>query len=213
MDTTYATLASLLPYDLIESKPGLNPNEYTIKAAPPQGLSLTIIPNNVFYLVNPDPLSEAKEIRHIKVPVSAVEVAQAIINDYVNALLGAVPPDAVPGLFVVQGDWQDKKEFISKHISEMTTYRTAQNAWFKNLVDIADDVWQKSKSPLGISDLERSACRELGFARDWLNPLPNEQIEKCPVCKNAINLGALKCAVCGHILDKKAYDMVMAGVK
>jgi hypothetical protein len=213
MDTTYSTIASLLPFQLIESKPGLNPNEYTIAPAENGKFALTIIPNNVFYNVNPDPLSDAKEIRHIQVPVRSIELAQSIIQDYINSLLGVMPPDAVPGLFAVPGDWDNKTEFAVKHAKEILIYKNAQNQWFKNLVDIADDTWSKTRTPFGISDMQRSAAEMLGFKRDWLSPLPNEEAEKCPVCQNVVNFGAVKCISCGHILNKVAYDKIMASVK
>ena len=127
MDNTFATICSLLPFQLVESKPGLHPNEFIIDKAPDNSFSLTIIPNNVFHLVNPDPLSDAKDVRNIKVPVSAMALAQSIINDYINALLGASPPDVIPGLFAVNGDYSDKKEFATKFMKEMIIYRNAQN--------------------------------------------------------------------------------------
>jgi len=213
MDSTYATLISLLPFDLVEAKPGLNPNEYIIKKSEDNKIGLTIIPNNIFYLINPDPLADAKDTRNIKVPVPAIEVAQSIINDYVNALLGVNPPEAVPGLVAVSGDYTDKKEVGIKFMKEIMFARTNQNNWFRNLVDMADDSWSKTHSPISISDLQRFACRSLELKRDWLNPLPSEQVEKCPVCKNPINLGALKCVACNHILNKVEYDKLMLVTK
>ncbi len=205
MDTTFSTIISLLPFNLCENKPGLNPNEFTINKAEGDKFGLTVIPNHVHYLVNPDPLADAKDVRNIKVPVPAIELAQSIINDYTNALLGVVVPDAVPGLLAVKGDYIDRKEVSSKFMKELLALRIAQNNWFKNLVELADDVWSKTRSPISISDLQRDGCRMLGLKREWLSPLPSEQIEKCPFCQNPINSGAVKCITCHEILDKKKY--------
>lgn len=213
MDNTYATVVSLLPFNLVESKPGLNPNEFIINKAENGRIGLTIIPNNVFYLINPDPLAEAKDVRNIKVPVPAIEVAQSIINDYVNALLAVSPPDAVPGLIALSGDYTDRKEVATKFMKELMVARNTQNNWFKNLIDMADDIWSKTHSPVSISDLQRDACRMLDLKRDWLSPLPSEFIEKCPVCKNSVNPGALKCVTCQHILNKVEYDKLMLVAK
>lgn len=209
MDTTFATICSLLPYDLVESKPGLNPNEFTIKKAPKGGFSLTIIPNDVHYLINPDLLSDAKEVRQIKVPVPSIELAQSIIMDYSTSVLGVAPPDAAPGLFALKGDWTDKKDFQTKHGALIGFHTKTQNQWFKNIVDIADDIWSKNRSPLGISDLQRHACDILGLKRDWANIIPYEELEKCPVCKGIINPGALKCVHCGHIINKTELDKLL----
>jgi hypothetical protein len=213
MDTTFATIISLLPFDLVELKPGLNPNEYTINKAVGDKFGLTIIPNDIYYLINPDPLADAKNTRNIKVPVPAIELARGIINDYISALLAVNPPEAIPGLIAVRGDYTDRKEIVSKFMKEISIARTAQNKWFENLVFIADDLWSKTKSPISISDLQRSAAKWLGITRDWVSPIPQELIEKCPICKNAINPGALKCVVCNTVLNKKAYEEALAAIK
>lgn len=214
MDTTYSTIISLLPFDLIESKPGLHPNEYIIHKAEGDKIGLTIIPNNVFYLINPDPLADAKDVRNIQVPVKSIELAQSIIVDYSNALLGVSPPDAMPGLVAVKGDYSNRTEVSKEFIKEIMIARNAQNNWFENLVNIADDTWAKTRSPMGISDLQRSAAKLLGRKRDWINPTPAELImNSCPICKATINEGALKCVACGTILNKKAYDEAMLALK
>jgi hypothetical protein len=213
MDNTYATIISLLPYSLTELKSGLNPNEYIINKAEGDKFGLTIIPNNVHYLINPDLLSDAKEVRQIKVPVPAIEVAQSIISDYISALLAVDPPEAAPGLIAVRGDYTDRKEVNKTFFAELMQARSCQNRWFQNLVDIADDTWSKTRSPLGISSLERFAGKSLELKRDWINPTADELLTKCPVCQSSVNPGALKCIACNHILNKKAYDEVMAGAK
>ena len=50
-----------------------------------------------------------------------------------------------------------RKEVNTKFMSEIMHARTAQNKWFQNLVDIADDAWSKTHSPAGISGIERDA--------------------------------------------------------
>lgn len=211
LDTTYTTIVSLLPYDLVESKPGLNPNEFIIKKADDE-MGLTIIPNDVHYLINTDPLSDAKDVRLLKVPVPSMELAQSIINDYNNALLGA-EPDSQPGLFAVKGNYTDKRVIKLKFANQLIVARDCQLRWYHKLVDIADDLWSKTHSPISISDIQRTACKALGFQRDWLNATPTELQEKCPVCKNAVNNGALKCIACGHILNKIEYEKLLGIAK
>jgi len=213
LDSTYSTIVSLLPFTLCELKPGLNPNEYIINPARGMTPGLTIIPNDVYYLVNPDPLADAKDVRQIKVPVPSIELAQAIITDYISALLGATPPDAQPGLIACKGDFTDPKELSKVFMKELMVARVAQNRWFQNLVDIADDLWAKTRSPISISDLQREAANQLGLKRDWLSPLAPELQVKCPFCQNPINPGAIKCVTCHEILDRKEYDKLMAVAK
>jgi len=205
IDTTFTTIVSLLPYKLTEYKPGLNPAEYIINPQVNGTPGLTIIPNNAFYLVNTDPLADAKEVRSIKVPVPSRELADSIINDYTSGLLAVEAPDAFPGLFALKGDYDEPKLVMVKFAKEMAFFRDTQIHWFERLIAIADDTWSKSHSPIAISSLERDACRMLGYKRDWLNPIPLEVQEKCPFCQNPINSGAIKCVTCGEVLDKKKY--------
>jgi hypothetical protein len=213
MDNTFATVCSMLPYALLEVKTGLYPNSFPIAKAEPNQFTLNIIPNNIYYLVNPDPLAEAKQTHYIKVPVPAIDCARSVVNDYVTSLIAVDLPDRVPGLFAVEGDWKDKKEFQLKHADKLIQYRKYQLNWFENLVRDADDMWAKTHSPVMISDLQRSAAKQLGFQRDWINPTPSELLEKCPICKNPINPGALKCISCQTVLNKVEYDRVLATVK
>ena len=213
IDNTFSTIISLLPFDLCEVKPGLNPNEFTINAMEDDKIGLTIIPNNVFYLINADPLADEKNVRNVKVPIPSIELAQSIINDYISSLLGVSVPDAVPGLIAVSGNHIDKKETATRFLKEIVTFRSYQNNWFKNLVDIADDSWAKTHSPLGISDLQRSGAKSLGLKRDWINPIASELANICPICKSVINVGSLKCTVCNTVLNKIEYDKVLAGIK
>lgn len=197
-----ATICSLLPFDLVEVKPGLTPTEFTVKKAEGDKPALTVIHEGVFYLVNPDPLADAKDVRNIKVPVPALELAQSIINDRVSAMLEVEYPDIIPGVWAVPGEYEDLKEFSRKYIKEITTYRLCQNNWFRKLVFKADDTWAKTKSPLAITDLNRYACDALGLKREWSSIANPEDVLKCPFCMNPIISGAIKCPTCHEVLDK-----------
>jgi hypothetical protein len=201
----------MLPYSLDETKVGLYPATFHIEKAEPSSFTLNLIPNNVYYLVDPDPLADAKQRHYIKVPVAAIECARSVVNDYISSLISVNIPDRVPGLFAVSGDWTDKKEFALKHVKEINHYRTAQIGWFENLVKDADDMWSKTHSPVTISDMQKNAAKQLGYERDWINPVPSELQEKCPICRNPLNPGALKCVACGFITNQAAFDKVMAG--
>jgi hypothetical protein len=211
-DNTFATVCSMLPYSLDETKSGLYPNTFHLEKAEPNSFTLNIIPNNIYYLVDPDPLADAKSRHFIKVPVPAIDCACSVVNDYVSSLIAVDIPERVPGLFAVVGDWIDKKEFALKYPKELNRYRTAQIGWFENLVRDADDMWSKTHSPVTISDLQKNAAKHLNFERDWINPTPSELLEKCPFCRNPIGVGAIKCITCHEILDRKKYAE-LTGVK
>jgi hypothetical protein len=206
-----ATIASYLPYELGEYKPGLTPGYYVIR--PGDGklkFSTTVIPEGAYHQINPDPLAEMKDVHWVKIPVLALELAQSIIMDYSTALLAAQPPDAMPGLLAVPGEY-DEKTMATKFPHQLKATREMQTQWFRNLVEIADDTWAKTKSPLGIADLQRHAAESLEIKREWLLGPPPEEIEKCPVCMNPVLPGALKCAMpgCGYVLRPVEYAKLM----
>lgn len=197
-----ATIVSLLPHDLLEVKPELHPADYFIPKGTIKKPGLLIVSDDVHYLVNPDILSEDKNIQFIKVNVKAIECAQSVINDYVVALIG-VEPNATPGLFAVKGDFTDPNVVLERFTKEVVQYQQAQGRWFANLIAIADDTYSKTKSPQGISDLQRNAAKWLGLERDWLYEA--KQPTKCPYCANGILPDAIVCSTCNHVLDKTKY--------
>jgi hypothetical protein len=120
-------------------------------------------------------------------------------------------------MMVVPGEYTDVKVVNEKFRGQLSVIRAQQNAWFKNLVDIADDTWSKIRSPLGIFDLQRTAARSLNLNREWLVELPPDTPpiapQLCPVCKSQVNPGALKCMHCGHVINKVEYDKLVGATK
>lgn len=204
IDLSHATVISIFPKEIKEPKPGLFPAEFIIPLGTVEKPGYLIIDDNTFYQVDPDPLSEAKEKAYIKVPVKALEVAQSIINDYVNSLIEVELGEAVPGIFAVKGDYRDSEYIKAKFKHEIAEYSRAQRRWFTNLAKSADEIWAKTRSTAGISDLQRIAAEAIGWGKEWLISL--DEPSKCPYCKNNIIEGALKCTTCGEILNVEQYN-------
>lgn len=203
LDLSFATIISIYPRDIKEAKPGLFPSEYIIPAGSIEKPGLCIVSNDVHHLVDPNPLDESKEAKYIKVNVKAIEAAQSIINDWIVSLI-EVEHDAMPGLFAVRGDYYENKVIVEKFSREIKVHAEAQYAWFANLVRSGDDIWAKSRSTQGISDIQRLAAQTLNLKREWLVNLTEPN--KCPFCASNINVGAIKCITCGEVLNKVAYD-------
>src|SRR5712692_11742386 len=58
--------------------------------------------------------------------------------------------------------------------------------------------WERSHSPLFITDLDRRAARVLGIEKPWLYD-PRALME-CPLCAEKLKPGVAVCRACGAIL-------------
>jgi len=203
-DGSLATIISIFPRKLVEHKPGIQPSEYVIPAGNPERPGLLIINDNVFYLMNPDPLSDGKDVPSIRVPVRAMEMAQSIIMDYVNALI-SVETGKCPGIFCVKGGFEDSDLVKVRFHKEIEIYYNFQLEWFKSLVLMGDEIWKGSRSLAGISDLQREACRSLRLDREWLVTTQNAELIKCRFCTSLVSNDAIVCPACHHVLNQEKY--------
>jgi hypothetical protein len=203
-DTSLATIVSIFPRRLVEVKPGLNPAEYVIPAGSVDNPSMLIIEDNVYYLMDSDPLSDSKIQSKIKVPVRPIELAQSIIMDYVSALI-SVESNKMPGLFAVKGGYDDPKLVKARFHQNIQTMNEVQISWFQALVLMADEIWAKTRAPHGISDLQREACRQLHIEREWLISAKPSDMVKCKFCTMLVNSDAVICPSCRHVINPEKY--------
>src|SRR6266487_5258452 len=195
-NSAYATIVSIYPRKLVETKPGLFPSEFVIPPGTLNQPGLLMITDDVHYLMNPDPLSDGKDVRQIKIPVRAMEAAQSIIMDYITALIAFESNHRQPGLFAIKGGYDDPLLIKTKFSKELTMYDEMQKRWFQALVIMADEIYAQTHSPAGISDMQRHALKELNLERDWLITTQNAAMPRCPFCMNLVQHGAIVCQHC-----------------
>jgi hypothetical protein len=138
----------------------------------------------------------------MRIMLPAEEIAEAVVKDYVGTVLGS-RGDVHPGLFSLIGNFTIP-EILKEELPRLTQARQKQDAWFKNLVVIADDDWSKYHQHKMISNVQRLAARCLGYQRDWLNAIP-DQDQLCPACRSIIDPRALVCSVCKTIVKPDEY--------
>ena len=191
-----ATIVSLLPREVTETKPTIQPGTFTIPAGTKEKPGILIIGSSSWWRE----IDEGQPL--LEIPVSSVQVADSIVKDYCNGLLGCDMSEAMPGLFYVAG--AHNLESIKKNYAGMIEkYYRLQRKWFGNLVQIADVMWARSNgNPLAINDDARLACEELGFKdKPWLKDFHAAQLVQCIACGSFKNPDFPICPTCHAIAD------------
>jgi hypothetical protein len=198
-----ATVVSLVPFVIDETKPGMTPSRFFIEAAPTEGFS-TLLVQDCRHGVY---LDEFRPV--LVVPTSPEEVAEAICFDYKRGQLGIVAGEAEPGLFWVPGDYaapEKHKALLAQFASQFREAERVQQGWFKALVSKADDEWGRFEQRGMISAMQKIAAARLKLERPWL--IDGEVIaslSECPVCFEKVNPRAVICRHCDAILNEEEY--------
>jgi len=196
-DAYKATVVSLLPLEIREEKSGLYPGRFTIPAAKAGQPTVLVIGESFHYVY----LDGDRGQMPVKNP--AIQVAEAIVGDFASSCLGA-GPDAGPGLFCVPGRYSSE-EIVVNFPEELERARTRQLNWYKKLVMIADDDWEKYHRHTTISHIQRVAAKTLGLARTWAEVVEAIPPIICPLCQSQVVGSAIMCPHCKCVLDKDKY--------
>lgn len=207
LDRSVCTVIGSLPFRLQEQKPGLFPfSMFTLPPIKSGEVAHTLIVNEGFYFRY---VGEGKSIEQYE---KAEVIARSIVNDYVNAQLGLdlsnddLSLNAQPALFWVYGAHTDEIA-LDLFADKIELALTQQVNWFKRLIAMADDDWNKYRQHKMISGLQRFAAQTLGYNSEWTNiqSIAN-QPENCPACKSLIPSGSIVCQICRTIINPAEYQ-------
>ena len=193
-----STVVSVLPKLIRERKPTIQPGIFEIEAGTIEKPSILVV----------GPSSWWREIDEnqplLEIPVSSVQIADSIVRDYCNGLLGCNMGDKMPGLFYVPGEYT--LEGIRKNYAALLNKAVEnQKRWFLELVQIADILWSRSNgNPLSISEDARLACKELNIQnKPWLGDIQVAELVRCVACGNLRNPQYPICPQCKAVVDKE----------
>jgi hypothetical protein len=191
-----STIISIFPRAVHEVKPTIQPGVFDIPAGTfIKPATLTVGTSSWWREIDENqPLLE--------IPISSVQVADSVVRDYCNGLLGFRSDDMMPGLFYLPGVWTAEK-VQKEHAGLLQKYNIYQRKWFMELIRIADILWARSNfNPLAISDDARLACNELGIKeKAWLKDFQSMEMVACKACGNPRNPLFPVCPVCHAISD------------
>lgn len=198
-----ATLVSVCPFALRESKPTLTPFVFELEAAQPGDISILVIDKVWADRYIQAPSGEGVNERFLE---DSMSVAQAIIRDFAQAqLVGIHNSDCQPGLFAVEGA-QTKDKIKNEFKVELRKAHAQHKKFCLELVKLADDDWQKYRQHRMITDRQREAAKYLNLQRDWLLDPDDVNNIKCPFCRSFIPAESLVCNNCSQVVDQVGFD-------
>jgi len=193
-----STVVSILPKRIHEKKITIVPNLFHLEPGSYATPSMLVV----------GPVSWWKEIDEqqpiLEIPQSSVVVADAIVKDYCNGLLGCNMGSSMPGLFWVPGEIS-YDDLMRKYRNLLESARVKQDNWYNVLIRMADSLWARTQgNPLSIPDDARLAAQELQIKdKPWMQDFTTISMTNCRACGYLINPGYPVCANCKAIVDEK----------
>jgi hypothetical protein len=193
-----STVVSIYPKEIVETKPTIQPGKFRIAPGSYDNPSVLVVGMSSWWR------EVGEEEPLLEIPISSITVADSIVKDWANGIIGANGDDAVPGIFFIPGEFT-AEEIKSKHKGLLDRAKARQDNWYRKLLEIADVSWARTNgNPLGISDDMRIAAEMLGKTdRDWYRGVLNTEVATCPACGNINKVGYPVCANCKAIIDPK----------
>lgn len=191
-----STIVSIFPLALDEKKPTIQPGRFQIPAGSYEKPSTLIVGSSSWWkeLGNDEPILE--------IPLSSIQVADSIVQDYSNSLLGCDMGENRPGLFFVPGEFtvegivKDKKALLLKA-------KENQNRWYQTLIKMGDASWANSHgNPLAIWDVMRVAAKQLNVDKPWIKDFQLGELISCVACGALRNPLYPICQACNFIVDR-----------
>ncbi len=189
------TIVSIYPKYIDEMKVTIQPGRFIIQPGSPEKPSiLTVGPSSWWRDIDEDqPLLE--------IPQSSVQVAESVVKDYCNGILGCNMTDKMPGLFFILGE-VNKENVTKQYSNEIQKALVKQRNFYSELVKMADSLWARSSgNPLAVSDDMRMAAKELNLTntKDWMKDFSMIEMTRCTACGSLKNPDYPVCSSCRAI--------------
>jgi hypothetical protein len=186
-----STIVSIYPKEIRETKVTITPGEFLIAPGTSDKPSLLIVGPSSWWR----DIDEEQPL--LEIPVSSIQIADSVVKDYCNGILGCNMAEAMPGLFYVPGE-HNLESLLKSYKTELDKAVVRQKNFWAVLVKLADALWARSNgNPLAITDDMRLAAREMNLqTKDWMKDFQMVNMVRCFAC------GALKhpdypvCASC-----------------
>jgi len=191
-----STVVSILPKSIYEKKITIQPGTFEIPPGTFESPSVLVVGSSSWWRE----IDENQPL--LEIPLSSVQIADSIVRDYCNGLLGCNMYDLMPGIFYIPGDYTAER--VKKEQTLLLNKANEnQRKWYMELVRIADILWSRTNgNPLSISNDARLACRELNITnKPWLGDLQTAELVRCIACGSLRNANFPICQTCKAVAD------------
>lgn len=195
------TIVSIYPRVINETKATLQPGKFHIDAGTYDKPAILVVGTSSWWKF----IDFGQPI--LEVPVSSLLIANSVVTDYCNGILGCNMDDAMPGLFFVPGEYTVAK-ILAEHKDKLEIAKQKQRNWYKLLVEMADILWARTNgNPLSISNDARLAAQELQIKeKPWMKDFTTLELVNCPACGTLRNNNFPICQHCKVVIDKKKFE-------
>jgi hypothetical protein len=191
-----STVISIFPKKIDEVKHTIQPGKFVVEPGSFESPSVLVVGPSSWWRE----LDEEQPL--LEIPVSSIQVADSVVKDYCNGILGCNMHDVMPGLFYLPGNWTSDRVRNEAAI-QLIEAKTRQTNWYKLLVRIGDTLWSRSNgNPLTISDEMRLAATELNLHnKEWIKDNITIELVRCVACGHLRNPHFPVCPNCKNIVD------------
>ena len=191
-----STVVSILPKQISERKATISPGFFELAPGTFENPSILVVGTSSWWRE----IDENQPL--LEIPVSSIQIADAIVKDYCNGLLACNLDDMMPGLFYLPGEF-DVMRIKKDAMNLLLKAQQNQKRWFMELIRIADILWSRSNgNPLAISTDARIACKELNIHnKPWLSDMQTAELIRCVACGSLRNAQFPICQTCKAIAD------------
>jgi hypothetical protein len=184
------TLVSIFPKEINEEKVTLYPGKFKIPAGTFENPAVLTIGSSSWWK------DYDFEQPLLEIVNSSIQIADSIIKDYCNGMLG-FSGESMPGLFFVLGE-HTTFDIKTKYRAKLEEMKDKQNNWYHVLVKLADSLWARTAgNPLAIWDEMRLAARSLNLnEKPWLKDYYLIEKIPCKACGTLKNPSYPVCQVC-----------------
>jgi hypothetical protein len=191
-----STVVSILPKSIYEKKITIQPGTFEISPGTFEHPSVLVVGSSSWWRE----IDENQPL--LEIPLSSVQIADSIVRDYCNGLLGCNMSDLMPGIFYVPGEYTSERIKKEQNLL-LNKANENQRKWYMELVRIADILWSRTNgNPLAISNDARLACRELNITnKPWLGDLQTAELVRCVACGSLRNANFPICQTCKAVAD------------
>lgn len=192
------TIVSIFPKEISERKITLTPSTYYLPPGSYEKPALLTISSASWWrdVGEDEPLLEIIQ--------GSTIVADSIVKDYCNGLLGCNMTDVMPGIFWLPGEVTEA-QLKTQFKAQLDKARANQTRYYQNLVKIADSLWARTNgNPLAIHNDAKLAAHELQLTREWLQTFVATEFVKCVACGSMRNPNFPICPTCKAVVDQEA---------